>query len=487
MITLGIDLGTNSVKSLILDIESGEVLGLGQKAYGYIKGTSAEQDRQYIWSRVIESIKEAIKASNIEEGLITCVGLSGQMHGTVLYDKSGKCISNIITWEDDRCDKEFLREISDIVGDEIYKSGCGIATGFLGPTVYHIIKNSSINIGHVLLPTDWLRQELTGEKTFRTDHSNGSSTGFFDTQSRNWNYGLIDKLELPKNIFPEVISTTYIDGEISKSTAELTGLKAGTPVIIGGGDQPLSMIGSGICNESDGILLNIGTGSQISKVSKKYIKGENTIAFCFPEEGYSILGAGLSGGASLNWWRKISQECITTYSLNLPQTDIFGRMTEIAESIHPGSDGLVFVPYLSGTRVNPDLRANFAGISRRHTYAHFTRAILEGVIFELYNFYENLKTATDDNSPLIGSGGGFSSRLWAQISSDIFNKELKMTKNREQAAFGAGLLAGVGIGYLSNLKETCKIVKYHHDIIHPLKENVSTYKQIYERYRAFAS
>ncbi len=485
MFVMGIDLGTNSVKSLILNLENGEVSGISQKSYGYIKGTSAEQDPEFVWEMVVGSIREVLRESAVNVEEIGCIGLSGQMHGTVLYDRSGKIISNIITWEDDRCDKAFLESLKFIVGDEVNKSGCGLATGFLGPTVYHIMKNSNINIGHVLLPTDWLRQELTGEKTFRTDHSNASSGGFFDTQSRKWNYSLIDKLGLPDDIFPEVVSTTYLDGGISKKTAEETGLKPGIPVIVGGGDQPLSMIGSGISSESDGILLNIGTGSQISKVSKKYIKGDNTIVFCFPEEGYSILGAGLSGGASLNWWRKISEECVATYGLNLPKTDIFSKMIEIAESVHPGSDGLIFVPYLSGTRVNPDLRANFTGISRHHTYAHFTRAILEGVIFELYNFYEELKTA-DDKKPIIGSGGGFSSRLWGQIASDIFNKELKMTVNREQAALGAGLLAGVGVGYFSSLQESCKIVKYHRDAINPIKENVDVYKKIYQRYKAFA-
>jgi len=481
MYSLGIDLGTNSVKSLILNLKSGEIKGLGQKGYGYIQGTAAEQDRRYVWKMVIESIKDAISNSGVKADMIKCVGLSGQMHGTVLYDTSGETISNIITWEDDRCSKGFLDEIAKIGGEDANKSGCGLATGFLGPTVYHISRNSNLNIGHALLPTDWLRQELTGEKTFETDHSNGSSSGFFDTQAGDWNYSLIEKLELSRDIFPKVVSALDFDGGISISTAEATGLDVGTPVTIGGGDQPLSMIGSGICESSDGFLLNIGTGSQVSGASDVYIKEGDTIAFCFPERGYSLLGAALSGGASLNWWQMIADGCIRMYGLDPTEISIFKRMSRVAGESPAGSDGLAFVPYLSGTRAKPDLKASFIGLTRNHSFSHLTRAIMEGVIFELYHFYEKLKGQSDD-VPLIGAGGGFSSGLWSQIAADVFDKELKLTICQEQAAFGAALMAGVGSSHYSSMREACGIVKYKPEIISPEKENAETYRQVYENY-----
>ncbi len=479
MYSLGIDLGTNSVKSLLLDLENGNVLGISQKSYGYITGTSAEQDTDYVFQMVVQSIREVISEAGIKPSLIKCIGLSGQMHGTVLYDRSGKCISNIITWEDNRCDKAFLDEIVEIGGDEVNKSGCGIATGYLGPTLYHIIRNSNVEIGHALLPTDWLRQLLTGEKSFKTDHSNGSSTGFFDTQARNWNFSLIEKLRIDQDIFPKVEPTSAIDCVISRQISDITGLKPETPVIIGGGDQPLSMIGSGICDSSDGFLVNIGTGSQVSKVDDKYIKKENTIAFCFPEKGYSLLGAGLSGGASLNWWRNVSEGYTKMLEITLPKINVFKEMSRIASEIPAGCDGLAFIPYLSGTRVNPDLTASFIGLKRHHGYGHLTRAIMEGVMFELYHFYESLKI-TSDSLPIIGAGGGFSSELWAQIASDIFNKEIKLTVCQEQASLGAALLAGVAIGCYRNIKEACSMVKYRPETVKPNMENAKKYREIYE-------
>jgi len=480
MYSLGIDLGTNSVKSLILNLENGNVLGIAQKGYGYIAGTSAEQDRNYVLKMSIESIRQIISDTGIDAELIKCIGLSGQMHGTVLYDKSGEPISNIITWEDDRCDKAFLDEIVKIGGDEIEKSGCGIATGFMGPTVYHVSRHTKTEISHALLPTDWLRQELTGERTFTTDHSNGSSAGFFDTQKRDWNYRLISKLSLSESIFPKVTSTTAFDGGISKQIADATGLKIGTPVTVGGGDQPLSMIGSGVCDQSGGFILNIGTGSQVSKAGEKYLKKEDTIAFCFPEYGYSLLGAALSGGASLNWWRTIADGCVRMYGLNPTEISIFKEMSRVVGEVPPGADGLAFIPYLSGTRAKPDLKASFIGLTRHHGFAHLTRAIMEGVIFELYYFYEKLMEQSSDDVPLIGAGGGFSSELWTQTAADVFDKKVKLNACQEQAALGASLIAGVSLKYYPDMKEACRMVKYKPDTASPKKENVEKYKSAYK-------
>ena len=347
------------------------------------------------------------------------------------------------------------------------------------------MRHSDIEIGHVLLPTDWLRQELTGQKTFVTDHSNGSSSGFFHTQNRDWNYSLIGKLGLPTEIFPEIASTTALDGGISKSTAEATGLAAGIPVIVGGGDQPMSMIGSGICSTSDTFLLNIGTGSQISRVGE-YMNTEETITFCFPERGCSLLGAALSGGAALKWWRTVSEECARMYGVNLPGGNIYWEMDRLAADIQPGSDGLVFVPYLSGTRAKPDLKASFVGLARRHSSAHFTRAILEGVVFELYYLYGGLAPRSDDDAPMIAAGGGLSSPLWAQIAADIFGREIRTTECQEQAAFGAALTAGVGLGYYPDMAEACRRVKYKAEIVKPKKENMERYREVYEaRYRQY--
>jgi xylulokinase len=227
-------------------------------------------------------------------------------------------------------------------------------------------------------------------------------------------------------------------------------------------------------------LINIGTGSQISRVGE-YSKSESTIVFCFPERGYSLLGAALSGGAALKWWRTISEECARMYGIDLPPRDVYPDMDRLAMDIPPGAGGLTFIPYLSGTRKQPNLKASFIGLARHHGYAHLTRAILEGVVFELYHLYEGLAPGSHDNTSLIAAGGGFSSHLWTQIAAGIFGREIKKTVCQEQAALGAALIAGVGLGCYPDMKEACKRVEYKSEIVKPIDGNVEKYREIYDK------
>ncbi|MBD3184722.1 hypothetical protein GF312_20745 [Candidatus Poribacteria bacterium] len=485
MYTLGVDLGTNSVKCLVLNLESGEPTGLSQNEYGYtLVDGYLEQRPEDVWNEVVNCIKKSltkVKEEDISVSQIRAVGLSGQMHGSIMYNSAGHEISNIITWEDERCDQILLDEIREIGGDDVDKSGCGIATGYLGPTVYHSFTRDARyqkdDIAHVLLPTDWLRQRLTGQQTFRTDPSNGSSSGFFHTQNRNWNFNLIEKLGLPAGIFPEVAPAELVDGSICREVSSCTSLEEGIPVIIGGGDQPMSMIGSGISQKSETMLVNIGTGSQVSVVGD-YHKEKETIVFCFPQSGFSLLGAALSGGAALQWWRNISEECASMFGVKNFGGNIYSMMDKIAGSVCPGSDGLTFIPFLNGTRVNPDLTASFTGIRRNHTYGNMIKAVMEGVVFELYHL--SLKIGDySSNTRLMGAGGGLSSSLWKQITADIFGKELKSALYKEQAASGAALMAGVEIGVYSDVNEACGKVKYSEEVTEPIEQNVDIYRQIY--------
>jgi xylulokinase len=253
------------------------------------------------------------------------------------------------------------------------------------------------------------------------------------------------------------------------------------------------MTGSGICDPSDGFLLNIGTGSQVSRVGEytsaeqaASLLKEGIIAFCFPERGYSLLGAGLSGGAALKWWRAASEGCARMCGVDSLQGNIYREMDRRAATIPPGADGLTFIPYLSGTRVLPDLKASFTGLARCHSYAHLTRAILEGVVFELYYLYEKLAPCSDAGAPMIAAGGGFSSQLWRQIAANIFGREIRTTECQEQAALGAALTAGIALGYYSGMREACGKVEYKPEVTRPEKENVEKYRKIYEaRYKQY--
>lgn len=389
---VGIDLGTSGVKALVAELPAGRVLAIGQVNYGYAvkDNVRAEQDPCVLLESTVSAIREVLRAADLTGSRIAAIGLSGQMHGTVLYAENGKILGNIITWEDQRVSPRLLQEIRHLGTGSLERSGCGLATGYCGMTLFALKRHDKSlyrRIRHVLLPTDWLRRELT-ECGFATDRSNGSSSGLFDTRRGRWNDPALVRLGLDPRLVPDVKETFDVGGRISRATAKRIGLKEGTPVTVGGGDQPLSMIGSGICSPGDGIIINIGTGGQVATISKRYKRDKELITFGFPGGGYSVLGATLSAGAALRWWETVLGQHVSsgTGSDRVARRG-YEAMSCAAGNAGPGAGGVCFAPMLAGTRARPDLTAAFSGLKSGTGLSEMTRAVMEGVAFELYHLY----------------------------------------------------------------------------------------------------
>jgi len=481
---LGIDLGTGSVKALVAQLPRGRVVGVAQETYGYAvkDAVRAEQDPQVLLESTLRAIREVLRCASLSGERIAAVGLSGQMHGTALYGADGRLVGNIITWEDQRVSPELLQEIRRVGKGLANRSGCGLATGYCGPTLFALKRRDKRvyrRVRHTLLPTDWLRRELTA-CDFSTDTSNGSSSGFFDTERVRWNVPLLDRLGLDPGLFPEVKQGFDVGGRITRRIARRTGLKEGTPVTVGGGDQPLSMIGSGMCRPGGGIIVNIGTGGQVAMVRGKYMRHDELITFCFPGGGYSVLGATLSAGAALRWWESMVAECAEAVGAKGPSRKdrVYEGMSQAAQNAEPGAGGVRFLPLLAGTRVQPTLRGSFSGLNPDASLAEMTRAVMEGVVFELYRFYGMFGLRREH--AIVGAGGGISSPVWAQITADIFGNTIRRTACQEQAALGAALLAGVMIGSYGTLDEACRRVTFKPARISPVAVNVALYKRIWQ-------
>jgi len=484
---LGIDLGTGSVKALVAALPTGRVVAVCQKTYGYAvkDAVRAEQDPLLLLESTLAAIRDALHAASIPGDRIAAVGLSGQMHGAALYGADGSVLGNIITWEDQRVSPGLLDKIRQLGKGAANRSGCGIATGYCGPTLF-ALKRQDIGlyrrVKHVLLPTDWLRRELTGSG-FSTDTSNGSSSGFFDTERVRWNVPLLRRLDLKPGLFPDVRQAFDVGGRISRRIARRTSLKEGTPVTIGGGDQPLSMIGSGICRPGDGVILNIGTGGQVATVRRTCVRHDELITFCFPGSGYSVLGATLSAGAALRWWQRLVTESAAAATTHARGTSrqaagAYELMSRIARDAEPGAGGVRFLPLLTGTRVQPSLRGSFSGLNPDTDLASMTRAVMEGATFELYRLYRMFGLRRKHT--IVGAGGGFSSRVWGQIAADVFGNAIRLTTCHEQAALGAALLAGVMIGAYKTLPDACKRVKFRRAELTPVAQTVAQYKRIWQ-------
>ena len=475
MSVLGIDLGTSSVKALVWDVGRGRVLGLGQAAYGYKlhDARRAEQDPKLVWRRVVRAVRTAVTAARSPSP--AAVGISGQMHGLVLCDRAGRECSHIITWEDRRADPRVLDWMRRRAGTSLDRSGCGIAAGFAGATLAAMRRARDPvvrRMHHWLLPGDWLRLRLADGGLFVTDPSNGSSTGLFDTERACWNTAAIDRLGFDMSWFPEVHPSAAIVGQVGRRAARQCGLRAGTPLVTGGGDQPLSMVGSGVCRARDGAVLNLGTGGQVARVSTTYRPGcGDGITFCFPGGGWSVLGATLSAGAAMRWWRGVLAQI--PGRRHAPDVAALSRA---AGRVPPGADGLVFVPLLAGSRARPDARASFIGLTDSHTLAHMTRAVMEGVALDL----QRLWRAHGGRRPrtVTASGGGSSSPVWRQIAADVFGAPLRMAAVPEQAALGAALLGAVAADCYPSLSHACAAVPYRPTIVAPRAEVTRLYRSL---------
>lgn len=478
---MGIDLGTSSVKVIIMN-EYGVIESTAQTSYGISipeKGF-AEQDPEVWWSATVKTIQLALKEASIQSNEIKGIGYSGQMHGMVLIDKNGNVIRPAIIWSDQRTINE-VDEINSSLGkDYVGKVTLNpLSTGFQTPSLLWVKKyepTSYKKINKVLLPKDYIRFRMTGENG--TDVTDASATLAFDTKNRVWSKELILKLGLNPDIYPIVKNPSDIAGEVTLKAAEETGLHKGTLVVYGGGDQPMQSIGNGIVKPGQ-ISLTIGTGGIVYSVTAepKYDYKLRTNTFCNAVQGtWNIMGANLAAGLSLSWLNR-----------NILSTLSYKELNELAASISPGSEGLIFLPYLIGERtphMDASARGTFLGLTLKHTKANLVRSVMEGVVFAFRDSIEIFKGLDIKMDKFIASGGGARSDIWLNIQANILNQEIYKVNQPEQACVGAAIVAGVGVGLYDSIEEACtNIIKIKEDPIQPDPQIVDLYNETYPLYK----
>jgi xylulokinase len=451
---IGVDTSTTATKALLID-EQGQVAAVASTQYTFETPHTlwSEQNPDVWWQGTRKSIRKLLAESGIEPSGIKGIGLTGQMHGLVLLDEKGHVLRPAILWNDQRTGAE-CDEIRELVGKKrlIEITGNDALTGFTAPKILWV-KNHEPKIfrqvRHILLPKDYVRYKLT--QAYATDRAGGSGTILFDVKKRNWSQEVLESL----SINPDWLSTTFegpeVTGEISSEAAEATGLPAGIPVVAGGGDQAAQAVGVGAVRQGI-VALTLGTsGVVFTSVDKPIIEPEGRLhAFCHAAPGkWHLMGVMLSAGGSLRWFRD-------TFA---PDVD-FSTLTEQADSIPLGSEGLIFLPYLTGERTphpDPLARGAFVGLTVRHTLDHMVRAVLEGVGFGLRDCFELMKKAGLPSIQEVRiSGGGAQSSVWRKILADIFQVDLIQVNTTEGAAYGVALLAAVGAGIFPDVETACK-------------------------------
>ena len=479
---LGIDTSTTGSKALLID-ERGEVLGVASSPHTLQtpKPLWSEQDPREWWEAVSASIRSVLEGAGIGGERIGAVGLTGQMHGLVLLDEAGNVLRPAILWNDQRTQSQ-CDEIHARIGKEkfIQITGNVALTGFTAPKILWVKENEPnvyAKAKHVLLPKDYVRYKLTGE--YAMDKADGAGTVLFDLMSRDWSDEVLAALEIPHAWMPKTFEGPEFTGYVTKETASLTGLKAGTPVAAGGGDQAAQAVGVGAV-EPGIVGLTVGTsGVVFATTSSALIEPEGRLhAFCHAVPGmWHFMGVMLSAAGSLQWYRD-----------TLAADMSFDELLKEAEAVPAGSEGLQFLPYLSGERTphpDPLARGAFIGLTLRHSRAHLTRAVLEGVAFGLKDSFTLIQNAgLGAITQMRASGGGTKGALWRQIMASILEAELVTVNTTEGAAYGAALLAGVGAGAWANVPTACKACIKITGSTQPDPAQADLYRKVYPLYQA---
>ncbi len=450
---LGLDMGTSSAKAVLFETEANRILATAGHEYPILKPAPdrAEQDPADWWQAVISVTRRATAQAGRSN--VTAISFSGQMHGGLLLDEQGQPLHPAIIWPDQRS-AAMCAPLVETLGAERYAALAGTlpATGFFGPLLLwlaHHRPDLLARTHRLIMPKDYVRLRMTGH--IATDVSDAAGTGLFDITNRAWAEEILSRANLPPHIFPPVLASTEVAGELRPQAAGELGLPAGIPVVTGSADQPAQAIANNLVAPGKASITT-GSGGQVLTPVRlapgSPIKTDPRLHLfnhAVPGMGY-ILGATLSAGLSLRWLRDVTGLA--------GAAEAYPTLSAEAAGVPPGADGLLFLPYLTGERtphMDPLARGGFIGLTAYHRRGHLARAIMEGVTFSLRQALEISLELGGQVESLIAAGGGASSDVWRQIQADILGLPLQQSLLGEQAGVGAALIGGVGAGCYPDL------------------------------------
>lgn len=480
---LGIDLGTTGLKALLLRPD-GTACGAGYREYPLAVPAPgfAEQDPDDWWRALTEATAEALARSGVRPEEVRGIGLSGQMHGTVLLDAGGAPLGPAIPWCDQRSAAEADAVRARIGAENLARwTQNPVAAGFQLCTLLWLRAHEPKRFARArwaLLPKDYLRLRLTGEAA--TEPTDACSTLMFDCARRDWSAEMLAALDIDRALLPDARhAPADVHAGLSAQAARALGLRAGTPVAFGGGDQPMQALGNGILEPGDASI-TLGTGGQIfapvaSPAADPRLRAH---LFCHaPADTWYAMGAILNCCLAQNWF------CDQVLG-----TRDFAAVHRLAAQAAPGCGGVLFLPYLTGERtphLDPHAKGMFFGLTLASDRAAMARAVLEGIGHALLDAMDCLRQMGVAPRRLTVSGGGARSELWKQILADMMGQPVCTTAMREQAGTGAAICAMVAVGEYASLGEACRaIVRREDGCVEPIPANTALYRERHARFQA---
>jgi xylulokinase len=449
MYLMAIDLGTSSVKVIVVSPD-GRIVNRASAEYSIHRPKSgqAEQDPEEWWRAVVIAVREAQANVKVPSQDIVAIGLSGQMHGTVLLDANGELLAPAIIWLDQRAQDQ-VTEINAAIGLQRITelSGSPAAAGFQAATIRWFqqeLPEIWRNVACVLTPKDYLRWRMIGK--LQSEPSDGSGTLLFDIRTRKWSEELLRTVGINRDLLPSIGPSNGVAGKLLDRAASELGLPAGINVIYGAADTAAGILGAGLVDDAT-LLLTLSTGGQIV-IPQRELRVDNDgriHTFCSALEpgrdrpAWYMMAAMLSAGLSLRWLRD--------QIFQLRSEDAYQEMISWAKTAQAGANGLIFLPYLAGERtphMDPNARGLLMGLTAGHTRADLVRAVMEGVVMAAYDAYLVLNQLGARPESIVMAGSGARSILWRQIVADVFDLPVRRLLIHDHSAMGAALLAGSG-------------------------------------------
>lgn len=458
MALVGIDLGTSSVKVVVLDPDRGRVVASSRRRYElrHPLPFRAEQDPDDWLAATREAVREAVERAGLPPSRYEALGFSGQMHTLVLCRRDGRPVGPAITWADGRSAAE-AREFGERLGPALQAELCNPpVVGFTGPSLLWVRRHEPERLASadlVCLPKDFLRHHLTGR--WATDETDASATLLFDVVHRRWHPEACELVGVGQGKLPEVLPSTGLAGRLLAEPAQAMGLSEGLPVVAGAGDTACAAVGCGLV-EPGSAMVTAGTGGQVYCVTAEPRVDRPRLrlhTLCHAVGGHwALMGATLTGASALDWWFRVAAEL--SGSGSPPGAGVWpvgpGRMDDEVAAVPAGSAGVLFLPYLSGERtphLDPHAAGAFVGLRLHHTGWHLVRAVMEGVSLSLRDALELVEEVSGHRFARLRTGAGASrSATWRKIQASVLGRPLGLMGQAEQAATGAALLAGLGTG-----------------------------------------
>jgi len=478
---LGLDIGTSGVKALLM-ADDGTVRGSVTVEYPLYSPRPGwtEQNPEDMWQASVEAVRQVLEKCAVKGSDVMGVGLSGQMHSSVFLDEAYQVIRPAILWNDTRTSGKCQAIRAALDPEMLFSEVCNpVLEGFTLPKVVWLRDNEPENyekLRWLVLPKDYVRFRLTGELAMEVSDAAGML--MMNIRGRKWSLPVLQGLQISPEILPPIIQSAEVAGTITAEVAELTGLAEGTPVVGGGADNACGAVGSGVVKQGRG-MISLGTSGVVLAhlVEPRLVRTGTVHMFnsCVPDEFY-MMGVTLSAGLSLSWFRSVLGDSAQSYD----------QLTAQAAESPAGSQGLLFLPYLTGERTphgDGDARGSFVGLSSAHSRGDLTRAVLEGVAFAFRDSVELLRSAGWNGTALRGIGGGLKSALWKEIIASATGLAVERLNIDEGPAFGAAVLAGVGAGVFANVPEASDAVVKVVDAVEPNPVWAKTYEELYGLYR----